>query len=202
MRWLAWVVVGLLWCGHQASFAQSPPNHILHRVLQANGMSTETVSDIRIENSDSLNAYTNGQQIVLSSALWNGLKTEDERAFVISHEAAHVVLQHIQQTQFRRVGLGLFQRYVVGRFLDPNSQLAALGLTLVDRRFSRNVEYQADDLGLKMLKKANYDPNAALSVFRFLGQANSSGRLPEFFSTHPISESRIRNLVTKYKLQG
>jgi predicted Zn-dependent protease len=200
MRWLVltlslWFTLGLqVW-------AQTPPNHILHRVLQASGVSQNAVSDIKIENSDSLNAYTNGQQIVLSSALWNGLKTEDERAFVVSHEAAHVVLQHIQQTQFRRVGLGLFQKYVVGRFVDPNSQLAALGLSLIDRRFSRNVEYQADDLGLQMMKKASYDPNAALRVFRFLGQANN-GRTPEFLSTHPISESRIRNLVNKYNLQG
>ena len=201
MRWL--VLTFSLWVSLALpAVANTPPNHILHRVLQASGVKQDAVSNIRIENSDSLNAYTNGQEIVLTSALWNGLKTEDERAFVVSHEAAHVVLQHIQQTQIRRVGLGLFQRFVVGRFVDPNSQIAALGLTLIDSRFSRNVEYQADDLGLQMLKKANYDPNAALRVFRFLGQANANGRMPEFLSSHPISQSRIRNLVNKYNLQG
>jgi predicted Zn-dependent protease len=198
---LASVVIacaGLMGC---SAWAEVPPVMILNRVLAANGISPQVVNDVRIENSTALNAYTNGKDIVLSSALWRGLPSEDERAFVIAHEAAHIVLQHIQKTQVRRLGLGLFGRYAQSRLTSQTGALLGMGLQLVDRRFSRDVEYQADDLGFQLLRKASYNPSAALAVFRFLGQANQQGRTPEFLSTHPISQSRIRNLVNKYQLR-
>jgi predicted Zn-dependent protease len=182
------------------SFA-SGPQAILQQVLQANAIKPEAVTNIDIENSTSINAYTNGQKIVLSNALWDGLRTDDQRAFVIAHEAAHIVLQHIQKTQARRVGLSLFDRFLATRYGTGNSALVGMGLTLIDRRFSRNVEYQADDLGFQLMRKAGYNPNAALEVFNFLGQADRGGRPPEFLSTHPISQSRINNLVKKYNLR-
>jgi predicted Zn-dependent protease len=196
------LVTACLGLFNATAWAELPPAMILNRVLAANGISPQVVNDVRIENSTALNAYTNGKDIVLSSALWRGLPSEDERAFVIAHEAAHIVLQHIQKTQVRRVGLSLFDRYLQTRVTQRAAALLDVGLQLVDRRFSRDVEYQADDLGLQLMRKAAYNPNAALGVFRFLGQANQNGRTPEFLSTHPISQSRIRNLVNKYQLQN
>jgi predicted Zn-dependent protease len=140
----------------------------------------------------------------LTTGIWQGLTNDDMRAFVIGHELAHVVLKHVAQTQVRRVGFALVDRYVLQRYIPAGSvlnRLDSVGLQLLDKRFSRDVEYKADDLGLQLMKQAGFNPNAALSVFRFLG-AHSGGSTPEFLSSHPISESRIRNLVQRYKLNG
>jgi predicted Zn-dependent protease len=175
---------------------------ILNRIKQANQIDPNLIRSIKIESGDQINAYTNGQDIVLTTAIWRGLSTEDMRAFVIAHELAHVLLKHIQSTQLRRVGLSLFGRFMEQR-VAPGSLLSRaddIGLLLVDRKFSRDVEYQADESGIRLMRQAGYNPKAAMAVFQFLKQANGGRTPPEFLSTHPISESRIRNLSRKYQL--
>jgi predicted Zn-dependent protease len=184
-----------------ASINKSPAV-ILNELAAANGIPTEITGKVEIVQSNELNAATNGKDIILTSGLWNLLKTNDQKAFVIGHELSHITLSHIQKTQARRVGLGLFDRYVLGRYVQPDSILGTVsnaGLILLDKRFSRNVEYQADDLGIQMMAKTGYDPNAAIQVFRILDEnAGRSG--PEFLQDHPVSESRIRALAAKYQL--
>lgn len=184
--------------------ALKSPQTLLSELERANGLPNNLVQRVQIVSSNTLNASTDGQTITVTSALWNSLKTNDERAFVISHELSHVVLHHLQTTQLRRIGLSALDKYLLSRFYKPGSVLEiaeGIGLNLVDKRFSRDVEYQADDLGLQLLSKTGYNPKAAIDVFTVLQQNNASLQLPEFLQDHPMSESRIRTLVQKYQLQ-
>src|SRR5262249_17238410 len=147
------------------------------------------------------NAATDGQNLVITSALLERLTTDDERAFVISHELSHILLQHIGKTELRRVGLTLLDTYLVRRYTTQGSlaQLASeLGIGLVDKRSSRGYEYQADDLGVKLMAQAGYNPQAAIRVFDILKAATPGNQTPEFLQDHPITDSRIRALVQKY----
>jgi predicted Zn-dependent protease len=181
----------------------SSPDVILLRLKTRNNLPLNiTTPEVQVQQADFLNAATNGQSILITTGLLNRLKTDDQLAFVLSHELAHVALNHIQKTQMRRVGLTLLDQVVVNRVLPQGTVgglLGDVGLSLLDKRFSRNVEFQADDLGMQLHTKAGYNPEAAIQVFRIL-QAASPNRMPEFLQSHPISDSRIRMLVQKYKL--
>lgn len=181
------------------------PSQILARLKSANAIPAEIAPQVRIEESDVLNAATNGQDIIITSALLKRLKNNDECAFVISHELGHVVLNHIAKTQVRRTGLSLLDFLFVRRYAAEGSLLelaANLGLDLYDKRSGRVYEYQADDAGIQLMSKAGYNPQAAIEVFKILQSASPGRGVPEFFQDHPITESRIRMLVQKYKLSS
>jgi predicted Zn-dependent protease len=59
--------------------------------------------------------------------------------------------------------------------------------------FSREQESEADDIGLELMARAGYDPNAAVTLWNKMGAANSSGT-PKFLSTHPAPKDRIKDI--------
>jgi hypothetical protein len=63
---------------------------ILARLLGANGLPETYPKRVTFTNENAFNAGTNGKNIVFTVKLWDALKTEDERAFVLSHELAHI----------------------------------------------------------------------------------------------------------------
>ncbi|MBX2860608.1 MAG: M48 family metallopeptidase [Vampirovibrio sp.] len=178
---------------------------ILNRLLQRNGLPQNLVQRIAVVQSNTLNAATNGESITFTSALWNKLKTDDQKAFVISHEMAHIDLNHVQKTQVRRIGI-IGAGYLLNRLMGSDgSQKSKLlttttqaGLALTDLKFSRNAEYQADERGMQLLARAGYAPQAAIETLEILG-ANNSANTPQFLSSHPKSRSRIEALVRQYR---
>ncbi|WP_373531673.1 M48 family metallopeptidase [Vampirovibrio sp.] len=186
----------------QTSNALSTPQAILDRLEAANQVPAEASPALKIERSDTLNAATDGKNLILTDGLLNKLKTNDERAFVISHELAHILLSHIGKTQARRTGLSLLD-FFLSRQVGENSMVAMasrLGINLVDLKSSRGYEYQADDLGVQLMVKAGYNPQAALQVFDILEANAPSNGKPGFLLSHPISRDRIEALVKKHKL--
>jgi predicted Zn-dependent protease len=204
LAWLLPVVTLLVLLGPlPEAWALSSPQAILNHLKTANEIPAEVAPAVKVSHSATLNAATDGQDIIITDGLLNRLKTDDERAFVLSHELSHVLLQHIAKTQTRRVGLSLLDALLLRRYAPEGSLLqvaASLGIGLVDKRSARTFEYQADDLGIKLMSRAGYDPRAALAVFSTLKAATPANRTPEFLQDHPITDSRIRALVEKYHL--
>lgn len=180
----------------------SSPQSILDRLESANQVPAEASPVLKVERSDTLNAATDGKNLIITDGLLNKLRTNDERAFVISHELAHILLSHIGKTQVRRTGLSLLD-FFLSRKVGENSVIAMasrLGINLVDLKSSRGYEYQADDLGVKLMVKAGYNPQAAIQVFDILeANAPTQGK-PGFLLSHPISRDRIEALVKKHQL--
>ncbi len=72
-------------------------------------------------------------------------------------------------------------------------------------KFSRDDELQADDLGVKYMIEAGYNPQALVQVMYILKEASGGQRVPEFSSTHPSSEhriARIQEAIDKYQGVG
>lgn len=130
--------------------------------------------------------------------------TRDEAglAAVIGHEVAHVTVRHggerVSQQLLVNLGLAAVEAAMAGG--DPatvqqvTSLLGAGASVGVILPFSRSHESEADRLGLVYMAKAGYDPRAAVDFWRRMQQASKGGKPPEFLSTHPSDETRIRQL--------
>ncbi len=134
---------------------------------------------------------------------------EAELAGVLGHETGHVTAQHsvnqISRQQLEQLGLG------VGSILSPTvaqyGGLLGAGLQLLNLKYSREDESQADELGLRYMTRLDYDPQAMIGVFQMLSQVSGSAdsRIPEWQSTHPYPENRearMRELIAQQNLSS
>jgi predicted Zn-dependent protease len=154
----------------------------------------------RVVNDGTVNAFAlPGGYIYITRGIMTHLNSEAELATVVGHEIGHVTARHsvnqMSKAQLAQVGLG------VGMALSPElaqfGQYAEMGLGLMFLKFGRDDERQSDDLGLRYMIKAGYDPRPAPRVFDMLeAVSRSSGgdRLPGLFSTHPAPENREAHL--------
>ena len=127
--------------------------------------------------------------------------TQDEAgmAVVMGHEVAHAIAGHGAE----RVSHQMLQQGggFLASFLSKDSdyhaaimQVYGLGTQVGGiLPFSRLHESEADRLGLIFMAMAGYDPNAAVGFWQRMAAGNS-GAPPEFLSTHPSDETRIRKL--------
>ncbi|MBK8191094.1 MAG: M48 family metallopeptidase [Vampirovibrionales bacterium] len=191
-----------------AAAEQAQAEALLQRILSANGLSAQKVAGIRLTPDKTLNAATDGRQIVFTQELWRVLKTDDQRAFVISHELSHITQQHVPKTQLRRLGLLAFGRWAQSRFSRDGALTGPLlntatqaGLALTELTFSRQQEYGADEMGIQYLTRAGFKPQAAIETLEVLDRASPT-RTPQFMLSHPLSKNRIRELSRRYQTQA
>ena len=158
----------------------------------------------------SVNAFaTPGGYIGVNLGLIALTENEDELAAVLAHEISHVELMHSLQLieQAEKVNLVgmisiLAAILVSGNDSDAASALlygGAAGSTQAMINFTRTNEYEADRLGIELLKKSNYDPSAMATFLQKLQQQEQAGELSaiEFIRTHPIGTNRIAEIQSR-----
>lgn len=128
--------------------------------------------------------------MLITGKLAGMLTTDDELAFVLAHETGHITAQHARNLINRSMitqGLATVLLGGGGAAIQTGTNLA---YTLYDRGFSRNMEYQADDYGVKLMRQASYNPESAVKALAKLGMDKSSG-LNKYLATHPDIPRRI-----------
>jgi predicted Zn-dependent protease len=162
-----------------------------------------------LSDASTVNAFAlPGGQIFITDALYNRLTTEDELAGVLAHEVGHVVARHTSESIAKgQLTQGLTQAAVIAA-ADPHSaggaqtaQMIQLVGAMINMKYSRSDELEADRLGVRLMSEAGYDPHALLSVMQILEQVDA-GAPPEFLSTHPSPRNRlqeIRKAIEEYQ---
>lgn len=191
--------------------------------VQEVGQRVATVSDRKLPyefallNSSVSNAWAlPGGKIAVNRGLLTALDNEAELAAVLGHEIVHAAARHGAKAQERglllQAGVIAAQIGVASSEVEPNLgnllvQGASVGAQLVSLRYGREAELEADLYGTRYLKKAGYDPTAAVTLQRkFLQLAESQGRarqswLEGLFASHPPSAERVaRNEQTVAEL--
>ena len=153
---------------------------------------------INVETSKEINAYCMpGGRIMVYTGLIDKLNlTDAELATVMAHEISHALREHSREQVSRMVNeqMGLTALAVGAGLSDVSMQLASL---LSDVTFnlphSRVQESEADELGLELMARAGYDPNAAITLWKKMS-ALGQGTGASFLSTHPSSSTRTTDL--------
>ena len=143
-----------------------------------------------------------GGQVFITYALFSKLENEDQLAGVLGHEIGHVLGKHsnerISEANFwKTVTMGASVGADMGEFVNGIGQTTLLSN-------GRDDELESDDLGVKFMIKAGYNPEEMIGVMEILKQAAGPNRVPEFQSTHPDPENRIEKIqesIEKYKNQ-
>jgi predicted Zn-dependent protease len=151
-----------------------------------------------IDDPETLNAFAmaGGKMAIYTGIIDKLALTDDELAQIIAHEIAHALSSHSSE----KMSVALASNLALTAFAvsGDRSELALTGaamaaLMAVQLPNSRQMETEADRIGIELAARAGYRPDAAASLWAKM--ANEGGaRQPVFLSTHPAPQSRQRDL--------
>lgn len=155
-----------------------------------------------IDDPEVANAWcmAGGKMAVYSGMIEKVHPTDDELAQVMAHEIAHALANHVAEQMSvalaSQVGLAVLSAAALkdSRYRTAALTGAALAATVaITLPYGRKVEAEADRIGIELAARAGYDPRAAASLWRKMGQLNKSVP-PEFLNTHPSASNREATL--------
>jgi predicted Zn-dependent protease len=135
-----------------------------------------------------------GGKVVVFTGILPYTKNELGLAAVISHEIAHAVLEHGKKQNNSNVVKNIGGLILETANLESAKAVYNYGTGLATLKYSRTHETQADKLGLVFMKLAGYDPEGVLDFWERMSRASGKSSTPQFFSTHPSDETRIKNI--------
>ncbi|MFZ1378149.1 MAG: M48 family metalloprotease [Saprospiraceae bacterium] len=147
-----------------------------------------------------------GGQVFITRALFDQLKNKDQLAGVLGHEIGHVIGRHSGE-RMEKDGLlrGLAGAAGVALGDYGASQMAQQVAMLIGLKYGREQELQSDDLGIRFMIDAGYQPEQMIDVMEILKAASGGAQRDEFSSTHPDPENRKEKIIEsiqKYRSQG
>jgi predicted Zn-dependent protease len=143
-----------------------------------------------------------GGPIFVTEGLLRLLKTEGEVAGVLGHEVGHVIARHsAEHLAKQQLMQGIVGAVAVGSGDYSATQLAQVVGNLVNMKYGREDELEADTLGVRIMAEAGYDPRALLRVMEVLEKAASGSRQPEFVSPHPNPGNRRERIQAAIQKQ-
>jgi len=153
--------------------------------------------EVLLIGSDQVNAFCMpGGKIVFFTGLFKTIRpTDDELAVIMGHEIAHALLEHsrerIAKGQITQLGAGVISQLL--GFGSIGNTALGVGASMLNLKFSRGDEIEADRIGLELAARAGYDPRAGITLWRKMGEA-AKGAPPEWLSSHPAGANRIREI--------
>lgn len=150
----------------------------------------------RIVDEPGVNAFAlPGGFIYVTRGILAHFDSEAQLAAVLGHEIGHVTGRHSvnQMSRQQLAALGLGVGSILSEEVARFQGLISAGLQLAFLSFSRDHEREADDLGLRYMSAAGWDPGEMPEVFAMLSRAGGgqdAQRVPEWLSTHPDPENR------------
>lgn len=161
--------------------------------------------EFHVVDSAVLNAFAlPGGKVFISRGLLSRLDNEAQLAGVLGHEIGHVTAQHIGQQMSRAmllqgaaIGLGIASKNSDRDWLRVLGVGAQVGGTVYLLKFGRDQEVEADRLGVRYMTRLGYNPVGQVQVMKVLESEGAKGdRVTEFLSTHPLPQTRIRELAS------
>jgi predicted Zn-dependent protease len=150
-----------------------------------------------LRDRETVNAFAlPGGPVFITRGLLEKFENEAQLAGVLSHEISHVIARHSAEHMAKsQLAQGLINAAgtagsdgVGGG--SGSAQVAAMVAQMVQLKYGRSDEHQADTLGVRLLAESGFDPRALLDVMRILAESRGPGGPPEFLSSHPDGGNR------------
>jgi len=143
--------------------------------------------------------------LLINTALLGAIQNEAQLAFVLSHEIAHVLQVHywreVHETRGQRVGL-VIAGLAAGAFIgDLGTFLAGMGIASVVNGHQRELENQADRLGLQNVIEHGYDPREAPKFCKMVIERYGDRSTSKVWSNHDSSLMRGSFLTVQLQRQ-
>ncbi|XP_062600148.1 metalloendopeptidase OMA1, mitochondrial-like [Saccostrea cucullata] len=191
-----------------------PNTHELYKVvikvaerLCVNNLDIQQMKDIQwkvfIVNDKTFNAvvYPTGE-IFVNTGLFNAVINEDQLAAILGHEMAHALLSHAAEQLSYGQKWDFFVIVIMAAIwmIIPSDGIATITSWFMNRvikyfdlPFSRELEKEADKVGLQLAAKACFDVREASVVWSLMQvkETVEGTSIPEFMSTHPSNETRV-----------
>jgi len=159
---------------------------------------------ILIDNKKVRNAWCMpGGKIAVYSGILDVTKNKNGLAAVMGHEIAHAVAKHSVERASRgmllNTGTQLIDIFTGGKLSQVNrvSGMNTVGLLSqlgIMNPFNRKQESEADYLGMIFSSLSGYDIRETVKIWERMKEFNKGKAPPEFMSTHPSAENRIKNI--------
>jgi predicted Zn-dependent protease len=158
--------------------------------------------EVNLIGSNQVNAFCMpGGKIAFYSGILTQLElSDDEVAMVMGHEIAHALREHARERMGKATatnGVATIGSTLASVFLGVSPQItdmvAKQGANLLNLKFSRDDETEADLVGMEIAARAGYDPRAGVTLWQKMSAANK-GAPPQWLSTHPSGHTRIEEI--------
>ena len=141
-----------------------------------------------------------GGKVVVYSGILPLTQNEAGLAAVMGHEIAHAIARHSNERVSQQLAAQAGGQ-VLSAYLNTKPTVASqlfnaavgLGTQGVLLKFSRDQESEADKMGLYFMALSGYNPNEAATFWTRMA-AQGGAKPPEFLSTHPSDQTRIKNI--------
>ncbi|MBL8398765.1 MAG: M48 family metallopeptidase [Candidatus Accumulibacter sp.] len=181
--------------------------HIANRLIPATATFRNDAPgwqwEVNVLTSKELNAWCmpGGKMAVYTGLIEQLQVTDDELAAVMGHEIAHALREHGREKASQAAGVNVAAAIggaVIGTYFGVDTRLGQTALGAVGdlafmRPNSREMEQEADRVGVELAARAGYDPAAAVTLWEKMGRIGG-GQPPQWLSTHPSNQARIADL--------
>ncbi len=157
---------------------------------------------ITVVEATEVNAFAiPGGHIIVHDAILEGMKTPEELAALLGHEASHIAKRHSLRSLFRSLARQMFISLLFGNDSGILSYIANNADALKGLQYSRSLESDADNNGIRMMANSGLNTEGMMRLMEML-QKETIGEEPSaFMSTHPVFKDRIENIrkeIVKY----
>lgn len=143
-----------------------------------------------------------GGYVYVTKGMLEKLTTEAQLAALLSHELIHIVARHSSAAMSRQIGVVMLIQGIGVSGAMPNSEagyrLSQLALQIINLKYSRTHEREADLAGMDYMVRAGYNPYGAVELMQMLENLETI-RPVGFLSSHPSPENRIMYLSARAK---
>jgi Zn-dependent protease with chaperone function len=139
--------------------------------------------------------------IIVTDALVRLAQDDEEILGVLAHEAGHVAARHGVRQLLQSSFLALFVTWYLG---DISTLAGAAPTALLQAKYSRDFEQEADDFAAEVLRQNGIAPTRLADLLERLEASRSSGgsspSAMDYLSTHPATAERLKRLRTSSTL--
>jgi len=177
----------------------------VEKFMNDNGMSDRIANfvwEFNLVDDETPNAWCMpGGKVVFYTGILPYTQTETGLAVVMGHEIAHAIARHGNERMSQQMGIQYLGQGLAMALNEKPAETQQIWMTAfgvganvgVVLPFSRSHETEADKMGLIFMAMAGYNPAEAVEFWKRMGESGGQ-KPPEFLSTHPADDTRVKDL--------